>query len=189
LMIENKIKFNGDIFKIFDNHIKILAGNITPDLLAKIYDFDMFDPTTALFNQDFLYENLYRKIIEAERSNSKFALAIIEIRNFKNTTIEKPEVANAILKSLSLFLKKNLRKIDIPAMLYNAIISIIFPDMDNIKVTRKLEELKIKLAAAGLKDEDDNLLPKIEIGYGIAAYPEAGKNCELLLRNAIKSIT
>jgi len=188
LLIENKARINCDIFTICDNHIKIFAANISADLLNKIGDFDMFDPTTAIYNQDFLYENLYRKILEAERSNSKFGLALIEIKNFKDITVERQETAQHILKSLSSFLKSNLRKIDILAMLYNTIISIIFPDMDNTKVINKLEELKVKLKITGLKDENDELLPQIEIGYGIAVYPESGKNCELLIRNAIKSI-
>ncbi|MBP7651894.1 diguanylate cyclase [Candidatus Dependentiae bacterium] len=188
LLADGKKKLNNDITEICRNHIQILVNNINSDSVDKIGEFDMFDSTTQLYNQDFLYENLYRKIIESERTNSKFSLALIEIKNFNEILSNKQNLSNVILKSLSGFLKKNLRKIDILAMLYNAIISIIFADMDHDKTLKKLEELKIKLSSVNLTDENNNPLPKIEMIYGIAEYPDSGKNCEMLIRSAIKSI-
>ena len=188
LLSDSKKKLNGSAADICFNHAQILKNNISAESIDKIGEFDMFDSTTQLYNQDFLYENLYRKIIECERVNSKFSLALIEIKNFNEIISNKQNLSNVILKSLSGFLKANLRKIDILAMLYNAIISIIFSDMDYEKTFSKLEELKSKLASVKLLDENKKALPEIEICYGIAEYPASGKNCETLIRNAIRAI-
>ena len=188
LLADSKRKLNASAADICFNHAQILKNNISAESIDKIGEFDMFDSTTQLYNQDFLYENLYRKIIECERANSKFSLALIEIKNFNEIISDKQNISNVILKSLSGFLKTNLRKIDILAMLYNAIISIIFSDMDYEKTFAKLEELKSKLTSIKLLDENKKPLPEIEICYGIAEYPASGKNCETLIRNAIRAI-
>lgn len=188
LLITEQLTDTNQIFEISDNHLQILKNNITGELLEKLDDFNIFDPTTLLFNQDFLYENLYRQIVESERLNSKFSIALLEIKDLNIIAKDNPAQSAQLLKMLSDFLKKNLRKIDVLAMLYNTIISIIFPDLDSDKTKAKLEELKIKLINANLNEKSVIKLPEIEFSYGIADYPQSGKTCETLIRSAIKSM-
>ncbi|HPP86459.1 MAG TPA: diguanylate cyclase [bacterium] len=185
--LSSNIELN-DILPIINNHLLILKSNITLEIVEKLDDFNIFDPTTLLFNQDFLYENLYRHIIEAERLNTKFSIALIEINNLNNLAKNNAELSANLLKILTDFLKKHLRKIDVLAMLYNTIISIIFPDMDYEQTFNKLEELKLKLIKFKLENNQKNLLSEIEIIYGIADYPQSGKTCEALIRSAIKKM-
>jgi len=188
LLFEKDISDDEEIKIVASNHLTILKDNISQQLLFNVDDFDMIDSNTLLFNQDFLYGNLYRNILDANRSNSVFSLGLLEIIDFSELMQNNIYKANELRKKFSDFLTENVRKIDTVGILYNSIMSIIFADIEHVKTEIKLKELQITLKNTIFKDDEGVQLPQITFSYGIASYPADGKTCELLLRNAIKSM-
>lgn len=188
LLFEKETADYEEIKLVSQNHLTILKDNISQQLLFNIDDFDMIDSNTLLFNQDFLYGNLYKCILDSNRTKSVFTLGLLEIIDFSDHMQENIYKANALRKSFCDFLTENVRKIDTVGILYNSIMSIIFTDVDHNKTEMKLKELQIKINDKVFTDDEGGILPKITFTFGIASYPADGKTCELLLRNAIKSM-
>jgi len=176
---------------IVENHIQILKSNLQPEIFEAVSDFDMIDETALAYTQDYLYEQIYRHIIEAEHLNAKFTIALLEIDNYNNLFKKNANLATQLLQDLTAFLSKNIRRIDTLAMMFNTIIAIIFPDLSEEAVEAKIKELLLKIEKADFIEEyqKDIDVEHLQINYGFANFPKDGKTTELLIRNAFRDLT
>jgi len=147
------------------------------------------DALTPAFNHRYFQEALGKEIHRHSRNGREFALAILDIDNFKriNDTFGHP-VGDEILKGLVEELMRNARDSDIVARYGGEEFAIIFPDTalaagrDAANRFRELIELR-DFSVPAL-----NRTLHITVSIGVAAYPRDGVNSADLISRADEAL-
>jgi len=106
------------------------------------------DPLTESYNRRFFNKILAEKIYSFERYGKNFALLIFDIDNFKRINDRYGhDVGDRILKELSDFVQKRIRKSDLFFRLGGEEFAVIFSPMDSLEdAVEKAEELRKEIS-------------------------------------------
>jgi len=142
----------------------------------------MHDTLTGLPNRALIVENLNHAIDYAKRNNTKLAVFILDLNNFKeiNDTLGHPE-GDLVLKQVAQRIPSVLRASDTIGRLGGDEFAIILPDIDEdhaIDVGKKI--VAVMLPAFNLSHQTVNVRTSI----GIAIFPEHGMDQSELIRHA-----
>ncbi len=142
----------------------------------------MHDPLTGLANRSLIIERLNQAIDYAARHNTRLAVFILDLNNFKdiNDTLGHPE-GDVILKQVADRLPPALRGNDTVGRLGGDEFAVILPDIDQptaIEIARKI----VRQLRPGF-DLRSHIVD-INASIGIALYPEHGSDHTSLIRHA-----
>ena len=149
----------------------------------RIRNLAYFDPLTQLPNRQLLFDRLQQALIVAERSDTKLALAFLDLDRFKTINDSLGHsVGDELLIQVAARLRGCLRESDTVARLGGDEFLIILPQLSDIHyvtmVVRKISKAVSEPYLIGKREL--HITPSI----GIAIYPENGLDPETLIRNA-----
>ncbi len=142
------------------------------------------DALTGLPNRRALDEALEKEWKRSRRYNHPFAVAMIDIDNFKaiNDQYGHP-MGDRTLKAVALTLQKSTRETDFVGRYGGDEFLLILPETDKERALYIMRKLEARLA----EEHFDDMLPAdlhIHITYGVAAYPEDATDINMLIQLA-----
>jgi diguanylate cyclase (GGDEF)-like protein/PAS domain S-box-containing protein len=150
---------------------------------ARIVAQALRDPLTNLSNRAQFMERLRQELAEARRQNRRLAIVYVDLDRFRfiNDTWGRT-VADTLLQSLGLRLRRGVRQVDTVARIAGDEFVILMPD---IRQTENLSAIAQKMLAAVARPvQIEGRTLEVTASIGIACYPEDGDDPEVLLRNA-----
>ncbi len=152
------------------------------ELLKLTYEKAVRDPLTGLYNRIYFMDFAKKYLDRAKRVNEKVVIIFLDLDNFKNVNDTLGhQKGDEILRRIGQILNSQFREYDLVSR-YGGdefVILVENIDMDNIK--KRLSEMEREI---------ENLFKSynISISYGMAVFPEDGKNLEELLEIADKKM-
>ncbi len=142
------------------------------------------DVLTPAFNHRYFQQALVKEIHRNNRSLSPFAVAMLDIDNFKsyNDTYGHP-IGDEILKGLVEELQLNLRDVDIVSRYGGEEFAVILPDASGEEAFEVAERIRERIAAREFKFDGIGML-HIEVSIGVALFPADGQTAVELISRA-----
>jgi len=149
----------------------------------RLVDMAQTDALTGLANRSSFQSTLVRTIAESERNGTGFALVIMDIDHFKmvNDTMGH-DAGDLVLASIGHCLRERLRSTDFVARLGGEEFGVILRDVRPGMAYDLIEELRQRIASQKLVYGDASI--RVTACFGIAQWPENGRDAETLFRVA-----
>jgi len=146
------------------------------------------DPLTGLFNRRYMEESLERELSRAQRNGQPAALIMLDIDHFKqfNDTFGH-QAGDALLRALGELIGERTRGQDVACRYGGEEFAIILSGASGEDAHRRAELLRDEVSHLSVKYAGQ-LLGKVTLSFGIAAYPADGAHSEALLRAADKAL-
>ena len=173
-----------NLLELFASEISVAL--INAQLYEKLESLAITDGLTELYNYRAFMENLNREIRRANRLNHKLALLFADLDFFKkyNDTFGHPQ-GDKVLKLFAETIRENIRKeVDFPARYGGEEFTIILPET-GVEEAKNVAE-RIRESFAGKSEKE--LLRQVTVSFGIAIFPENGKDAETLLKSADEAL-
>jgi len=139
----------------------------------------MRDSLTNLYNHTLIHHQLEREIVVAERYNRNLCVALFDIDHFKGVNDNYGHQAgDKILKDLSLYLEKNVRKSDLIGRYGGEEFLIILPNTDLNEGVKIVDDLRSGFAASRHKIGTEEI--QITLSGGVANYPAIKSSSDLV---------
>ncbi len=150
---------------------------------VQLEQYANYDMLTGLPNRRLFYERLKELIEERKKDLKKIVLLYIDLDGFKDINDKYGhEFGDKTLITISNRLLGGIRKSDFVARLGGDEFAIIIHDIDDSNVVKSFAEKTLELIQAEI--ETDSICYNIDASIGIALYPDTGKDCNTLIRNA-----
>lgn len=149
----------------------------------RLVDLAQTDALTGLANRSSFQGTLSRTIAECERSGSGFALTIMDIDHFKqvNDTLGH-DAGDHVLGHIGACLTERLRSTDSVGRLGGEEFGLILRDVKPADAYELVDELRLCIASNELTYGDRTI--RVTASFGIAQWPEHGRDAETLFRVA-----
>jgi diguanylate cyclase (GGDEF)-like protein len=143
------------------------------------------DALTPAYNHRYFQEALAREIHRHSRTSHEFALAMLDIDNFKrfNDTFGHP-VGDEILKGLVDELMNNARDSDVVSRYGGEEFAIIFPDTPSSSARDAAERLRSLVERREIRPPQLDRVLRINVSIGVAVYPRDGTTSADLVAHA-----
>jgi len=147
---------------------------------AQLWDMAVTDSLTGLYVRRYFMVKLQEEIHRAERYGKRLSIIMADLDRFKkiNDTYGH-DAGDRALKTISVFLQKNIRDVDAIARYGGEEFVMLIPDADKEAAYCLAQRLRAGLAKVKLED-----LPPITISLGIATYPSDSTDIEELIKKA-----
>jgi len=141
------------------------------------------DPLTGLSNRRHLMETLEIETRRAKRSNSPFAILMVDVDHFKKFNDKHGHVAgDEALKAVARVLKEVMREADHVARYGGEEFLVALPDTNIDGAVMAAERIREKLAQTGMLFQGKSV--QLTLSTGIAEFPADGKSPEPLIAAA-----
>jgi diguanylate cyclase (GGDEF)-like protein len=149
----------------------------------RMLDMAQTDALTGLANRSNFHGTLNRTIAECDRSGSGFALVVMDIDHFKtvNDTLGH-EAGDFVLKNISRCLTERLRSTDFVGRLGGEEFGLILRDVKPADAFVLMDELRQGISDRKLPFGETRI--QVTASFGIAQWPDHGREAESLLRVA-----
>lgn len=150
----------------------------------EIRNLTLIDTLTPAYNHRYFQEALRKEVHRHERSGHSFALAMIDVDDFKvvNDTWGHP-VGDIVLKGIVDEILINVRDIDIVARYGGEEFVVIFPEMPSERAREVAARLRLMVAAREFIIASSPIPIRVTISVGVAGYPFDGADeVELIAR-------
>jgi diguanylate cyclase (GGDEF)-like protein/PAS domain S-box-containing protein len=146
------------------------------------------DPLTGLFNRRYMEESLERELRRAERSGQTVGFIMLDIDHFKhfNDTFGH-QAGDALLRALGDLMGERTRGQDVACRYGGEEFSLILSGASK-EASRKRAELLREEVKRLSATHAGQLLGKISVSFGVAAYPEDGRTADVLVRAADQAL-
>jgi len=147
---------------------------------AQLWDMAVTDSLTGLYVRRYFMVKLQEEIHRAERYGKRLSIIMADLDRFKkiNDTYGH-DAGDRALKTISVFLQKNIRDVDAIARYGGEEFVMLIPDADKEAAYCLAQRLRTGLTKVKLED-----LPPITISLGIATYPSDSTDIEELIKKA-----
>jgi diguanylate cyclase (GGDEF)-like protein len=160
-----------------DDAIDVVAEDAADHISARIEratslaHLALFDPLTHLHNRRFLNDRLRAEVARAKRSGSVFAIALVDLDEFKSVNDTFGHIAgDRALVAFASALRTGLRIYDVACRFGGDEFVVLFPDCDAAGADAALANLR---TAA---DWHVSGLPVVTFSAGIAEFPNDGES-------------
>lgn len=153
-------------------------------LMGELFDAARTDMLTGLLNRQGFDERFERELARARRTGEPLALVLADIDSFKELNDRDGHPAgDAALRAVGARAREIMRHTDIVARIGGDELAAILPNAD-IRVAFAIAE-RLRNAVAELEDVSSQPLT---MSFGVAAYPEHGGTCEMLVLTADRAL-
>ncbi len=138
------------------------------------------DPLTGLHNRRSYDEAIGLEVARSERSRQPFALVLGDIDHFKRINDEYGHpTGDAVLRKVAIQLRQSERRADMAARLGGEEFALLLPNTNGFGAYIVAERTRRNLQAAFAQRP-----PAVTMSFGIAVYPNDGKDASTLFRAA-----
>lgn len=156
-------------------------------LQAELHEQTIHDPLTGLYNRRYLRDALARQIMQAKRANSTLTFVMADIDHFKFVNDSYGHQAgDEVLVQVASLLKKHARGSDIACRYGGEEFLLVFPGTSLELAHKRAEEIQQNCAALSIQHEGKNIA--VMLSFGVAAYPDHGKQWEQIIVKADKAL-
>ncbi|MFZ8785541.1 putative bifunctional diguanylate cyclase/phosphodiesterase [Thermocrinis sp.] len=142
-----------------------------------------YDPLTMLYNRRTFEWYVKETIERSSRTGSMFSIVLIDIDDFKLINdVYGHQTADMVLKELSERLKRNLRRMDIPARFGGDEFVVLLPDLSRDTARVVAKRLINILSSKPVKIENKEI--PISVSAVVVSYPQDGTSEEELITYA-----
>ncbi|MCL1887126.1 MAG: EAL domain-containing protein [Betaproteobacteria bacterium] len=142
-----------------------------------------FDFLTGLLNRSMFMDRLRQEIVKAHRTDSKLALLIIGLDNFKDVNdAYGHDAGDSLLVEAARRISETVRDIDVASREGGDEFGVILTELENINDVELTARQLLRALSTPFKLGDD--IAYITASIGITIYPDDGRDNESLLRNA-----
>jgi diguanylate cyclase (GGDEF)-like protein len=153
-------------------------------LMSELFDAARTDMLTGLLNRQGFDERFELELARARRTGEPLALVLADIDSFKELNDRDGHPAgDAALRAVGARAREVMRHTDIVARIGGDELAAILPDAD-IRVAFAIAE-RLRNAVAELEGISSQPLT---MSFGVAAYPEHGRSCEMLVLTADRAL-
>jgi len=154
----------------------------------KLQRLSITDPLTGVYNRRFLYNFLKKEFERAKRYNLSLSCLMVDIDHFKNLNDTYGHRAgDLMLKKLTAFLKKKLRKIDLVARYGGEEFVIVLPETP-LKMALVGAERMRKGVEEEMQVSINGESIRITISIGVSSFTQQEKDEESLIRKADEAL-
>ncbi|MBI9046686.1 MAG: diguanylate cyclase [Anaerolineaceae bacterium] len=144
--------------------------------MRKLMDHDSL---TGLLNHSKIEESIEHEVERAFRQSTSVAFAMIDLDNFKKVNdLHGHFTGDRVLKTLSRFLTRNLRKMDIVGRYGGEEFTVILPNTNGPQALHVMENLRNSFSKIQFSSEQGEF--SLAFSCGIATFPEFKSSSELL---------
>ncbi|MCW8452170.1 diguanylate cyclase [Legionella quinlivanii] len=146
------------------------------------------DPLTGLYNRRYLEDFMFKQLHQAQRSNSPFAILMIDLDHFKkiNDTYGH-EAGDVVLKEFGHILQENIRLGDIAARYGGEEFIVMFYDIHLDDAKMRAEAIRAAINKTPLKYGAQQI-GQVTASIGLSMYPKDGKTTADLIEAADKAL-
>ncbi len=141
------------------------------------------DPLTGLYNYRFTQDVLRKRLSEARRRKRPLSIVMVDVDSLQNVNERfGREFGDLVLRHFGSVLLSSVRISDIVARYGGDEFIVLLPETQLSDAVMLAERMAAKIAEADWPAKDDELT--ITASLGVAAYPEAGTQMQMLLKAA-----
>jgi diguanylate cyclase (GGDEF)-like protein len=167
-------------------HISLAIANVK--LRDQLRDQSIRDVLTGLFNRRFMLETCRREFSRAARTGQSVSLLSIDIDHFKKYNDNHGhDAGDTVLRAVGHCLENIFRNEDVPCRFGGEEFVVILPGVDAGVAARRAEQLRSKVEALVVRYVEKNL-PRITVSIGVASFPDAGDNPQVVLKAADEAL-
>ena len=146
------------------------------------------DPLTGLFNRRYMEESLERELRRAARNEQGVAVIMLDIDRFKHfNDMFGHQAGDALLRALGDFLTQRTRGQDVACRFGGEEFAIILAGASLSAAVQRAELFRQEVKQLSVQHAGQ-LLGRISLSIGVAAYPGHGGTSEELVRNADQAL-
>ena len=146
------------------------------------------DPLTGLFNRRYMEESLERELRRAERNGQSVGFIMLDIDHFKHFNDSfGHQAGDALLRALGDLIGERTRGQDVACRFGGEEFSLILAGATKDAAQRRAELLREEVKRLSVTHAGQ-LLGKISLSFGVAAYPGDGRTTEELIRSADQAL-
>jgi diguanylate cyclase (GGDEF)-like protein len=147
------------------------------------------DHLTGIFNRRYFMDRLRDEIARAERDGTSFAVAFIDVDNFKRINDEHGHLSgDEILQQLTRTCASHVREIDTLARIGGEEFALLLPGTTPAEAERLVERLRAGVAATRAKLGDGWLELTVSIGLTSSASSRDGLDINGIMRRADEAL-
>jgi len=141
----------------------------------QLRDLSTRDFLTGLATRAVLDGRLAEELSRARRHRRRFALALVDIDNFKrlNDQHGHPE-GDLVLRGVADVFRSSVRESDLVARYGGEEFAVLLPEATAAEGRAKLEALRLMVAATPFADRDGRVAHRVTLSAGLAEYPRDG---------------
>jgi len=144
----------------------------------------ILDELTGLYNRRFLEGHLAKQLAMAARYDQALAVLMLDIDHFKEVNDRYGhDVGDSVLKKFAACLSAAVRASDVVARWGGEEFVVVLPSTDRRSAQALAEKIRTAVAKISFEDVRSGLTG-VTVSIGAAAFPEHGKNPELLMKSA-----
>lgn len=142
------------------------------------------DPLTGLFNRRFMDESLERELHRAERSQRTLGVIMLDLDHFKKFNDSYGhEAGDDVLRALGDFLKRHIRKGDIPCRYGGEEFLLLLPEASLKSTLQRAEKLCSEVTQLTVEHREKSL-GGLTLSIGVSVFPTHGISSDDLVRAA-----
>ena len=159
---------------------RMRAERETQALYALLREQSIRDPLTGLFNRRYFDAALEREVTLAQRRGSTVSVVMCDFDHFKSINDRYGHLAgDEVLRAFATMMTRQCRNSDIACRYGGEEFVLLMPDMPGTKALERMEMLRTSLAATPA--EYGGSAFTVTASFGVATYPQCGKNAIELL--------
>ncbi|MCM1265505.1 MAG: diguanylate cyclase [Candidatus Gastranaerophilales bacterium] len=175
LIADRYVDQSEKLYNFIANHVALITDNF--DLVEKSNERINTDGLTQLYNHRGFQECLSKELRNAEETNSKLSIVMLDVNNISKINKEFGHIkGDEVIKLVAEKVKHNLRKTDIAGRYGGDEIAMILPNTDVAEAKYIAEYITYSLSCCFVDD-----VGPVKVAVGIASYPECAREQEKLL--------
>jgi diguanylate cyclase (GGDEF)-like protein len=186
VLIEHGIPnaFNSDnvrLLEIISQQVGIAIENAR--LYQQMHDLATLDGLTGAYNRLYFQDNLQIEFKKAQEGNYDLSLLMFDIDHFKKFNDTHGHLfGDLVLKNISAYIMKKLRKEDIFARYGGEEFVILMPHTTLDQIVEKAEDIRRGIGSMMISDRV--ISASVTISIGVSSYPETADNQVTLIKSA-----
>ncbi len=142
------------------------------------------DPLTGLFNRRYMEESIDRELLRAKRNDTHVSVIMLDIDHFKRFNDQlSHQAGDLLLKEFSDYLRMQVRGEDIACRYGGEEFLLVLPGATAHQARDRAEALRKGMVALKLVFNGTRL-PAVTASFGVATFPQHGKDRETVIRLA-----
>jgi diguanylate cyclase (GGDEF)-like protein len=159
------------------------------DMYRTAEEHALTDGLTGLYNYRFFKRQMVREYHRAQRHNTTFSLAILDVDFFKNYNDTHGHPAgDEVLKVIANILRNCTRRTDIVARYGGEEFCVILPETPKSSAISMAEKIREKVYETDFPKQETQPNGHLSVSIGVATFPDDAEKVELLIEKADESL-